>query len=618
MTKASDMLREERSAGRASMLRAEGMRHRGLSSSDRRQVRLGEAHSCLGEGRETARRARRAKSGLAGAGSERGGIERLRSASAPLLTTVAPVVGYGTDTGGRDTVSDADDASREAVGSLRSAAVRAARAGKRASAAAKARGKARLQAPAGSVRAADRTGEGVPSDAPAALKPAARAGSAHSEGPAPAKRASDAAVARSTADRGPLARNRAARKAASAGRSRVQAPANPARASACATRRARTAQARAAWQARTRAEAARIAASSAARREAARSAGAAVRSLAPKAAAALLPLLACGLCLSLLLFLPASGCTAAVAGEDASWGTEGLSDNERAIMAYLRDKGLDQVHVAAIMGNMYQESNCRPEVEQVPGGAGGIGLCQWGHGVDGGRGDAMAAWAATLGKEWSDLYVQLDWLWAEMTNEGPAANQTSWYSAFSSGVQFERFKAYASVSDATSFWQHWIEAAGDARMEQRIAYANRYLAIFRSGSAVGSLPAGSVEAVIAEAKKHLGLPYVWGGTTPAGFDCSGFVKWCFEQNGFDLSGARTAQQLYNVATPVEAESAQAGDIVCFTYGAPNAGESMGHIGIYLGDGTMIHSGGYPEMVQISPTGPNGYYARFAQSTEVTE
>ncbi len=592
-SRASHMMKEERRLGRSELMREEGPRVPGLDARDRRGVVLGEA--AREPGRAGARACRRASrpagliaerpDGKVGRGEGSLG-SKARRLPASVLQAAAPA-----EPAEAGSLSDGDDASRELVGRSVTAAKRVARAAAARSWSAK---RPSVPEPAFAGR-----GPGEVALAPAgpretacALPRAAAAPGAHAGRPRGA---------------GELARGRAARAMRASG---ARPDARPA-AGRQATRRARTAQARAAWQREARGKIAVRAASSASRKAAGRGAAAAARSVLPKAAAALAPVLLAACLVLLVAFLPTAGCTSAVADEGAGWGMEGLSDTERAIASYLRDKGLDQLHVAAIMGNMYQESNCRPEVEQVPGGAGGIGLCQWGHGVDGGRGDAMAAWAASRGKEWSDLYVQLDWLWAEMTNEGPAANQTSWYFAFSGPLQMERFKAQTTVAGATEFWQLWIEAAGDARMEQRIAYANRYLAIFRAGSGAESLPAGSVEAVVAEAHKHLGLPYVWGGTTPAGFDCSGFVKWCFEQNGFDLLGARTAQQLYDVATPVAADEAVRGDIVCFTYGAPNAGESMGHIGIYLGDGTMIHSGGYPEMVQVSPTGPNGYYARFA-------
>lgn len=341
------------------------------------------------------------------------------------------------------------------------------------------------------------------------------------------------------------------------------------------------------------------AASQAGARAAAR--GFATPAAAAACAAALAIILAASFAVPALSVLASS---AAAASEASDWGMEGLDSNERAIARFLKSKGLDRLHAAAIMGNMAQESGCRPDAEQNPGGPGGIGLCQWGHLVDGGRGDLMAAWAASQGRSWDDISVQLDWVWAEMCDEGPAAGQTSWYSPFTSPASMSSFLSETTLQGAVSNWQLWIEAAGDVRLPQRVSYAQRYLMAFQAGSS-----GEAVEAAIEEGLRYLGMDYVFGGSTPqTGFDCSGFVKWCFEAAGIDLAGIRTAQQIYDAAEHIEAAEAVRGDIVCFTYGAPNAGEVMGHIGIYLGDGTMLHCGGEPGRVQISPVG-SGYYGR---------
>lgn len=97
-------------------------------------------------------------------------------------------------------------------------------------------------------------------------------------------------------------------------------------------------------------------------------------------------------------------------------------------------------------------------------------------------------------------------------------------------------------------------------------------------------------AMMEEAQKYFGYPYVWGGSSPAtSFDCSGFVSWVVNNCGlgYDI-GRLTAQGLYNICTPVSEAEAKPGDLVFFEY--TYEGPWITHVGIYVGDGWMIHAG----------------------------
>ena len=100
---------------------------------------------------------------------------------------------------------------------------------------------------------------------------------------------------------------------------------------------------------------------------------------------------------------------------------------------------------------------------------------------------------------------------------------------------------------------------------------------------------GSFAAMLAEAEKYLGYPYVWGGSSPPTFDCSGYVSWVINQSGAGSVGRQTAQGLYNLCTPVSKSNLKPGDLVFFTgtYSSPNP---VTHVGIYVGGGRMIHAG----------------------------
>ena len=95
-------------------------------------------------------------------------------------------------------------------------------------------------------------------------------------------------------------------------------------------------------------------------------------------------------------------------------------------------------------------------------------------------------------------------------------------------------------------------------------------------------------AIIKEAEKYLGYPYVWGGSSPStSFDCSGFVSWVINHSGWDV-GRLGAQGLCNICTPISSANVKPGDLVFFTgtYDTPG----VSHVGIYVGNNMMIHCG----------------------------
>lgn len=113
-------------------------------------------------------------------------------------------------------------------------------------------------------------------------------------------------------------------------------------------------------------------------------------------------------------------------------------------------------------------------------------------------------------------------------------------------------------------------------------------------------------ALINEAMKYRGVPYVWGGYSPSGFDCSGFVSYAINHCGAGWNvGRLTADGLRGICTSVPASQAQAGDLIFFqgTYNTPGAS----HVGIYLGNGQMIHCG---KPVQVASINTNYWQQHF--------
>lgn len=110
----------------------------------------------------------------------------------------------------------------------------------------------------------------------------------------------------------------------------------------------------------------------------------------------------------------------------------------------------------------------------------------------------------------------------------------------------------------------------------------------------------TVQSVISLAESFLGTPYVWGGTTPAGFDCSGFVQYVYGKNGYSITRT-TYTQWDNDGVMVSKSELQPGDLVYF-----GSGNSPSHVGLYVGDGMMIHSPRTGDVVKYT-TIESGYY-----------
>lgn len=111
---------------------------------------------------------------------------------------------------------------------------------------------------------------------------------------------------------------------------------------------------------------------------------------------------------------------------------------------------------------------------------------------------------------------------------------------------------------------------------------------------------GGVNTAISVGHTQMGTPYVWGGKSPGGFDCSGFVSWAFAQAGISIPSSTSALQ--SVGTRVSASSMQRGDLVFF-----NTNGTNGHVGIYLGNGKFLGAQSTPGVAVANMT--SGYWDR---------
>ena len=120
-------------------------------------------------------------------------------------------------------------------------------------------------------------------------------------------------------------------------------------------------------------------------------------------------------------------------------------------------------------------------------------------------------------------------------------------------------------------------------------HASEYKEYLRYDVPPEHLEDGIFAAIVAEANKYLGMPYVWGGYNPrTSFDCSGFVFWVLNNSGWNF-GRIDAQALYSMSAPVSSADAKPGDLVLF-HSTYRAASPVTHVGIYVGDGMMVHAG----------------------------
>ena len=118
----------------------------------------------------------------------------------------------------------------------------------------------------------------------------------------------------------------------------------------------------------------------------------------------------------------------------------------------------------------------------------------------------------------------------------------------------------------------------------------------------GSVPSGHYSGVVGIAMQYLGTPYVWGGASPSGFDCSGFVMYVFAQVGVSLPHYTVAQYNYPNAVSVPRNELQPGDLVFFA--------GLGHVGIYVGNGQFIHAPHTGDVVRIDSLSGGWYSSEY--------
>jgi len=168
-----------------------------------------------------------------------------------------------------------------------------------------------------------------------------------------------------------------------------------------------------------------------------------------------------------------------------------------------------------------------------------------------------------------------------------------------SKIEYNGTKGYVSnqyISDKKVSTTSRSSVNRTAKAKTTTANVNEGTDTASQGNATGS-------EIVAYAKKYLGYKYVYGGSTPSGFDCSGFTSYVFKHFGYSLSRTSSAQASNGKA--ISKSELKAGDIICFA--RSSGSKTVGHVGIYIGGGQFIHAANSRKGVIISNVDGAGFY-----------
>lgn len=312
-----------------------------------------------------------------------------------------------------------------------------------------------------------------------------------------------------------------------------------------------------------------------------------LRALAAVAPAAILILLA-----SALL----NAVTAAAGGALSRDDGQTLSAVEAHVASFFKSKGLDDLHTAAIMGNMYAESGMNPERIQdgktlLPSsptnadiimagtkGSHAIGLCQW----DFGRRRDLAVYADSVeNRPWTDVDVQLDYFW----------HVDEWATDWGSGSNTKSaFLMTSNLDEATRIFCFGWErpAASSAHLSARIMSARRYYADLISGTSVTGSSSGQrlSDPSVTDAQRRVVSASYEVTYAQEGY-CAAYVSYVIEAAGFGSVSGNACDMYARWTTTSNTDELKVGMIVAVpSHPGTSAGKTYGHVGVYIGDGKV--------------------------------
>ena len=145
-----------------------------------------------------------------------------------------------------------------------------------------------------------------------------------------------------------------------------------------------------------------------------------------------------------------------------------------------------------------------------------------------------------------------------------------------------------------------LQAAHAYRPQPQQTSTGTVVGVSASTPEASVAPPGRYGGVVGIALQYVGVPYVWGGASPSGFDCSGLVMYAFSRVGVSLPHSTYA--MWGMGVPVSRDQLQAGDLVFFN--------GLGHMGIYMGGGSFVHAPHTGDVVKVSSLGDSWYASTY--------
>lgn len=298
----------------------------------------------------------------------------------------------------------------------------------------------------------------------------------------------------------------------------------------------------------------------------------------------------------------------ALSGGSADQEVQGMNEVESQVASFFREKGLDDLQIAAIMGNMYAESGMNPGSEEGGGtNANGIGLCQWTNG----RHTNLVNYAKSIGKSWTEVQVQLDFFWDHdswgywsrsytiRSEHGPDGSENRSLDPVGgtrvSGSK-RAFLASTDLKDAVRQFCYGWEGAGIPRLKVRYEAADRYYELLTNpsdGDGDHGSGTGAPQIAGASARQQTVVNMAYATPSPGQGWCAAWVTNVFRGAGVGYFGGNACDMCRSWCHSSNRNDLKVGMIIADVShpGTGSAGLTYGHVGIYIGNNRVMSNEG---------------------------